>query len=88
MLKAKGSRLTRRVQTVMTEEEYQLLRQIARQRRKTVSALIREAVVTECLEKERDKRRREALDRLLGLDAPVGDWEGMEAEIEKGAMDG
>lgn len=77
---------TKRVQTVLTGEQYKLLLQVAKKKKKTVSAIVREAVETECLEEELRATRKHALEDLLALDAPVSDWEKMEAEIERGAI--
>ena len=78
---------TERVQTVLTPEQYERLRQLADEADKPVSVLIREAVEqTYFVEMDR-RRRREALERLLALEAPAADWPQMEAEIEKGALD-
>ena len=82
-----GRRYTKRVQTVLTEEQYALLKEIAQEQGKTVSVLIREAIEEEYFEKEARKRRRAALKSLLSLDAPVADWEEMEAEIANGAFE-
>jgi len=82
-----GRRYTKRVQTVLTEEQYVLLKEIAREQGKPVSVLIREAIEEEYLEKVARKRRRAALKSLLSLEAPVADWEEMEAEIAKGAFE-
>lgn len=78
---------TERVQTVLTPEQYERLMALAEETDKPVSVLIREAVEQTYLVEIDRQRRREALDRLLALDAPVADWPEMEAEIEKGALD-
>lgn len=78
---------TKRVQTVLTPEQYEQLVELSEQEHKPVSALIREAIEqTYFVEMDR-RRRQEALDRLLNLEAPVADWSQMEDEIEKGAID-
>jgi len=79
---------TKRVQTVLTDEQYKLLLQVAKKKKKTLSALVREAVETQCLTEELQIARKHALDGLLSLDAPVSDWEKMEDEIERGAVGG
>ena len=76
---------TKRVQTVLTKEQYELLLQVAKKEKKTVSALVRQAVEAECLEAELRTTRHRALETLLSLDAPVSDWEQMENEIVRGA---
>jgi hypothetical protein len=47
--------------------------------------LVREAIETVYIDAEQRELRRQALDELLSLDAPVADWEEMEAEIIAGA---
>jgi len=52
------------------------------------SALVRQAVEAECLEKELRITRQNALKNMLSLDAPVSDWEKMEDEIVRGVIGG
>ncbi len=80
--------LTKRVQTVLTDDQYELLLRVSKKEKKTVSALVREAVEVECLEKELRTTRQNALNDLLSLNAPVSDWEEMEGEIERGVTGG
>ena len=77
---------TKRVQTVLTTEQYELLLQVARQADKTVSALVREVIEVGLLAQEARKRRERAFKKLVSLDAPVSDWERMESEIIAGAQ--
>lgn len=49
-----------------------------------MGAVIREAIDAYTL--PRTRSRREALDALLAMNAPVADWEQMKAEIEQGAL--
>jgi hypothetical protein len=78
---------TRRVQTVLTNEQFETLNGIAAASGKPLSQLIREAVETTYVEVAARDRRRAALADLLSAQAPVGDWEHMEAEIEEGALE-
>ena len=55
---------------------------------KMLRALVRKAVKTECLEEELRATRKHALHDLLSLDAPVSDWDDMEAEIARGVIGG
>ena len=86
-VRATRRRYTRRVQTVLTEEQYALLLEIARERNRPVSVLIREALEAGCFQEVLRKRRRQALKSLLSLEAPVADWEQMETEIARGAVE-
>jgi predicted transcriptional regulator len=79
------ARYTRRVQSVLSEEQYEELSRIAEQRDQPLSVLIREAVKETYLEKRGTRRRLEAVERITSLDAPVSDWEQMEEEIIRGA---
>jgi predicted DNA-binding protein len=76
---------TRRVQAVLTEEQFETLSRLSEEMEKPLSALIREAVEKVYLEQADQERRRAALRRLLALEAPVADWEQMEEEIIQGA---
>jgi hypothetical protein len=78
---------SKRVQTVLTEEQYAALNQRSIDAGKPVSVLIREAVERVYFEPAALEKRRAALQRLLSLDAPVADWEQMEDEIVAGARE-
>jgi hypothetical protein len=76
---------SKRVQTVLTEEQYAALNQQSIDAGKPVSVLIREAVEKVYFEPVALEKRRAALRRMLALNAPVADWEQMEDEIVAGA---
>ena len=76
---------TKRVQAVLTDEQYALLSELSTESGKTISHLIREAVQKVYLEEVTQERRQAALESLLSLEAPVAGWEQMEAEIIRGA---
>lgn len=71
----------KRVQTVLTDEQFAALNQRSSDEGKPVSVLIREAVEKVYFEPAALDRRRAALTRLLALNAPVSGWEQMEEEI-------
>lgn len=77
--------ITHRVQAVLSEERFEELSRIAEERHRPLSVLIRDAVEAVYLEDRGTPRRREVLDRMLGLQEPVADWEGMEEGIIRGA---
>ena len=77
----------KRVQTVLTEEEYQDLTRLAQEKRKPLSVLLREAVEA-YFQQAALERRRAALKSLLSLELPVSNWPEMEEEIIRGAMEG
>ena len=78
---------TERVQTVLTKEQYERLMELAEQKHKPLSVMIREAVEEHYFVKIDQQKRQEALANLLALNAPVADWPQMEAEIEQGVLD-
>jgi hypothetical protein len=71
---------TRRVQTVLTEAQYQLLNQLSEELQKPVGVLIREAVEKIYIEEAQRHRRRAALHTLLSLNAPAIDGMNMRAD--------
>ena len=70
---------------MLSEEQYETLSRLSKERDKPLSALIREAVEKVYLEQADQARRWAALQCLLSLEAPVADWEQMEEEIIRGA---
>ena len=62
-------------------------RHVAAQEQKSLSVLIREAVEELYFVEQDRERRRQALADLIGLGAPTGAWEQMEAQITRGALD-
>ena len=76
---------TRRVQAVLSEDQYEELSRIADEREQPLSVLIREAVEAVYLENRGNPQRRDALRRILSLEAPVSDCAEMEEEISRGA---
>lgn len=77
---------TKRVQTVLTEEQYEAMSRLSAEVEKPLSVLIREAIEEVYFKPIDRERRRAALESLLSLDAPVADWEQMEEEIIEGAL--
>ena len=77
---------TKRVQAVLTEEQYAELSQLSLALGRPISLLIREAIEKVYLKEAQDQSRQAALARLLSLDAPVADWEQMEEEIIHGVL--
>lgn len=75
----------KRVQSVLTEEQYDTLVELSQSSGKPLSVLIREAVEQVYFERRARDRRQAALSRLLSLQAPVDDWPEMEKEIVEGA---
>ena len=78
---------TKRVQAVLTEEQYKLLQDLAQEQGKSLSVLIREAVELEYFQKSLLKQRRQALKHLLSMAAPASDWRQIESEINQGVLE-
>lgn len=74
---------TERTQVLLTLEQRRRLQKRATLERRSVGAVIRDAV--EAYTGGSRRSRQEAADSLLGLEAPVADWEQMKAEIVRGA---
>lgn len=68
---------------LLTPEQRQRLQRRAAQERRSVGAVIRDAV--DAYTGSTGRTRREAADSLLGIGAPVGDWQEMKSEIIRGA---
>lgn len=64
---------TRRVQTVLTEDQFDALTGLSEELQKPVGVLIREAVEKVYIEEVHRHRRRAALHTLLSLNAPIVD---------------
>lgn len=78
---------TKRVQTVLSESQYDSLNRLAAERHTPVSVLIRDAVEAVYFERAQREQRLTALAELLALDAPVDDWPVMEEQIIRGATE-
>lgn len=75
--------LTERTQVLLTPAQRARLERIAAREGRSVGAVIRDALDAYTLPRARP--REEALQSLIALGAPVGDWEEMKAEIARGA---
>ena len=78
---------TKRVQTVLSERQYETLNRLGAERHTPVSVLIRDAVDAVYFVREQREQRLTALANLLALDAPVDDWPVMEEQIIRGATE-
>lgn len=73
-----------RTQVLLSPEQRARLERIAAREGRSLGAVIREAVDAYTLPRARS--RGEALQSLFSINAPVGDWEQMKAEIIEGAL--
>lgn len=78
---------TKRVQTVLTDEQFAELSKLAAERGQPLSVLVRAAIELVYFEQVMRERRLAALERLLTLEAPVADWPTMEREIIEGGQE-
>lgn len=74
--------LTKRVEVLFEPDEHQRLERLARDRRESVGAVIREAVRRECLVPDLE-RRQAAVERLLSYQFDLPDWEVLKEEMSR-----
>jgi len=72
-----------RTQVLLTPEQRRRLERRAAEERRSIGALIRDAV--DAYTGASGRTRQEAADSLLSVGAPVADWEVMKGEIIRGA---
>lgn len=82
MMGASSPRYIRRVQTMLTEQQYALLQAFAQDVKKPLSVVIREALERALIRGLEQQRRQEALNRLCSGATPIGEWPEMERQIE------
>jgi hypothetical protein len=74
---------TERTQVLLTPEQRRRLERRAQDEHRSVGAVIRDAV--DAYTGSTGRTRADAAASLLATGAPVGDWEAMKEEIERGA---
>jgi predicted transcriptional regulator len=78
---------TERTQVLLSPEQLSRVKRLAGRERRSVGAIIREAVDAYTRPEPMDDARRAAIERLLALEAgPVDDWEVMKAQILTGSL--
>lgn len=77
--------LTERIPVLVTAEQRERLDRLAKREGMSVGAVVRAAI--EAYTAPPARTRREALEDLYSLSAPVDDWSTMKAEIIAGATD-
>jgi hypothetical protein len=75
---------TQRTQVLLSPEQLECVKRIARREGCSVGAVIRDAV--DAYTSTPAGRRRAAIEHLMTLEAPVADWDIMKAEILRGAL--
>lgn len=73
----------KRVQAMVSEEEYRLLQEKSLAEKVSVSRLVRETVARYLIAPLERERRLKAVEWIAAGDTPVTDWEEMEAEWER-----
>lgn len=74
-----------RTQVLLSKRQVDELKRRAKQDRKSVGAVIRDAVDAH-LDLPTDEERQAAFERLIAMDLPVDDWPVMKAQIEKSML--
>jgi len=75
----------RRTQVLLPEEEYERLKEVAHEQRRSIGSLVREAVAKQFPRGSREARLA-AVRQLAEMQLPVADWAEMEEEIMRGAI--
>ncbi len=75
---------TERTQVLLTTEQRRRLERRATKERRSIGAVIRDAV--DAYTEVPHRNRTEAAESLMSIDAPVSDWEEMKAQIIRGAV--
>ncbi|MEX0789436.1 MAG: hypothetical protein WD178_01525 [Actinomycetota bacterium] len=78
--------LSERTQVLLSPEQRRRVERAAAQASASVGAIIR-AAIDAYLPPSRTQSKQGALEDLFALEAPVGDWKDMEAEIELGFLE-
>jgi hypothetical protein len=74
-----------RTQVLLSKQQLASLKRRAGREKKSVGAVIRDAVDVYTASPDDDERRA-ALERLFAVEAPVDDWPVMKAQILRGAL--
>lgn len=78
--------MTERTQVLLSPEQRRRVERAAAQSSMSVGAVIR-AAIDAYLPPARTQSRQQALKTLFALEAPVGDWADLEAEIAAGYLE-
>ncbi len=75
--------LIHKIQLLLDDHQHRALLTVAKRQGKTLSALLREAVVEQLLKEARRTARQKAFEEISVMTLPVADWSEMEKEIER-----
>ena len=77
-----AQKYVKRVQTMFTEQQYELLLEYAEETDTPVGTLVRETVKESLITDLEQRRKKKALEWMASQHLPVEDWELMERQIE------
>jgi predicted transcriptional regulator len=77
-----AEKYTERVQVLLTPAQYRRLRTLAKRRKKSLSAVMRDLLDLAAGRVATREERMEAVKRIASGNSPVGDWEEMERVAE------
>lgn len=72
----------KRVQTMLTKQQYEVLQEYAQEINKSLSVLLRETVEQSLIIDLERRCKQKALEWMSAQELPVDDWEVMERQIE------
>ncbi len=75
--------LTHKIQLLLDDQQHRGLLALAKTQGKTLSALLREAVVEQLLKEARRAARVKAFEEISAMTLPIADWPDMEREITR-----
>ena len=78
----------KRVQAMFTEQQYELLREYAKETDTPIGTVVRETVEGALITDLEQRRKEKALEWMAAQHLPVDDWELMERQIESRWEDG
>lgn len=76
-------RFAKKAQVLLTAQQFDVLQQVARQQKKKLGTVLREAFARLYVERQRDSDVASACTRLLQLKAPTTPWERFEKTYAK-----
>jgi hypothetical protein len=77
-----AQKYVKRVQTMFTERQYELLMEYAEEIDTPVGTLVRETVEESLITDLEQRRKKKALEWMAAQHLPVEDWESMERQLE------
>ena len=75
--------LTHKIQVLLDDQQHRALLTLAKTQGKSLSALLREAVVEQLLKEARRTARQKAFEEISGMELPVTDWPKIEEQIAR-----